>query len=666
MPQKPTSTRAKADSRQYRHDQVAQSRAREVGPLRPVADPARRDMYRHDLAGWLRCYMPYSFFRPFSDDQLSAIRRIQTAMLDGGTSAIGMPRGTGKTTILEGAVLWATLYGHKRFVALIGSDQTAAESLIRDIKTELETNEHLADDFPEVCQAVEHLEGRPQKSGSQTWEGHQTRIVWKSDKLAFPFHPSSTVSGACIVARGLTAGVRGMKHKTGSKDIRPDFVLLDDPQTRESAESMSQTSAREKIILGDIMGLAGHDRKISAVMCCTVIAKGDLADRFLDTDKRPEWQGLKTKLVYSFGSNEKLWEKYAELWRDGQAEGTGTASASAFYVANQATLDEGWQVASPELYDRDREHSAIQHAYNLFLQVGEFAFRAEYQNDPEEEHGALVEVTPDIVCSRTIALPQFEVPEDMPVLVGFTDINNRGLHWCAVAFKDGHTGHVVSYGRHPERGELVPANATETERNQMVFAGLGALVKQLEAFRFTRGDQPAKLDAFCIDAGSATDSVYEFCRVTRAQFKLIPSRGFSASKYMPIPSKTIGVVREGCHMQDGATAAFLAHNADKWREIAQRAFIADPGAPGSCTLFGGRPLAHRMFAEHICNERLIDKATGEKFTMYKWHHLPGFNDWLDALVGCFALAAYQGLTTTGRPSVMPMRRIARRVAEAFR
>lgn len=659
-------TGSKNDSKQVRYGLRVDSRAREVGELRPVVDPARRASFRLDLAGWLRCYMPHSFFRPFSDDQLAAIRRIQTAILNGGTSALGMPRGTGKTTIVEGSVIWATLYGHKVFPAIIGSDQTAAENIIRDIKTEMETNDLLAEDFPEVCQAIEHLEGRPQKSGSQTWGGVQTRIVWKSDKIVFPFHAASAVSGTCIVARGLTAGVRGMKHKTGRKDIRPDFVFLDDPQTRESAESMSQTSAREKIILGDIMGLAGHDRKISAVMACTVIAKGDLADRFLDTDKRPEWQGLKTKLVYSFGSNEKLWEKYAVHWRDGQAAGTGTETASAFYLANQEELDAGWKVASPELYDRDKEHSAIQHAYNLLLQVGEFAFRAEYQNDPAEEQGNLVEITPDIVCSRTIGLPQFEVPEDMPVLVGFTDINNRGLHWCVVAFKDGQSGHVVSYGRHPERGELVPANATETERNQMVFAGLGVLIKQLEAFRFTRGDQPAKLDAFCIDAGSATDAVYEFCRVTRAQFKLIPSRGFSASKYMPIPSKTIGVIREGCHMQDGATAAFLAHNADKWREIAQRAFVADPGAPGSCTLFGGRPLAHRMFAEHICNERLLDKATGEKFTMYKWHHLPGYNDWLDALVGCFALAAYQGLTTTGRPSVMPKRRAVRRVAEAFR
>jgi DNA mismatch repair protein MutS len=40
-----------------------------------------------------------------------------------------MPRGTGKTTIVEGAVIWATLNGHKRFPVIIGADMTAAAGI---------------------------------------------------------------------------------------------------------------------------------------------------------------------------------------------------------------------------------------------------------------------------------------------------------------------------------------------------------------------------------------------------------------------------------------------------------------------------------------------------------------------------------------------------------
>ena len=654
------------DSAELRYYHRKQTRAREVGELQPIANPERRARLCNDLAGWLGAYMPRAFFRPFSDDQLEAIRRIQTALTQGGTAAISMPRGTGKTTILEGAVLWATLNGHKRYPVVVAADQAAAESIVRDIKTELESNELLSEDFPEVCQAVRHLEGAPQKAASQTWNGEQTRIAWKTSRVVFPHHYKSAVSGTCITAKGLTSGIRGLKHKTGSQDFRPDFVFLDDPQTRESAESMTQTSAREKIILGDCLGLAGHDREMSAVMACTIIAKGDLADRFLNNEKRPEWHGLKTKLVYSWGTNEKLWEQYATLWRDGQADNSGGSAALEFYSSNRPAMDEGWRVASPELYDHAREASAIQHAFNLLLQVGDRAFRSEYQNDPTEETATLYDIKPDMITSRTNELRQFQIPEDMPVLVGFADINNRALHWCVAAFKNGYTGHVVSYGRHPERGELVPANATTTERNRLIFGGLADLVRQLQAIPFMRGNASTMLDAFAIDAGSATDQVYDFCRSTRAHFRLYPSRGFSASRYAPIPSRTIGQTREGCHLHEGVASNFLAHNADYWREAAQRAFLAEPGAQGSLSLFGPKALAHREFAEHVCNERLIDKAVGERFTLYKWQNLPGRNDWLDALVGCFALAAFQGLSTASVSTTRHLRRRPQRVAEAVR
>lgn len=659
---KPAPPQAFAENKQARYAARESLRAREIGELRPVKNPERRERLKNDLAGWLRAYMPHSFTRAFSGDQLEAVRRLQQSMTTGGTFAVALPRGSGKTTIAEGAVLWAALNGWRFFLVILGADQRAADSIIRDIKTELETNSELASDFPEVIQAVEHLEGRPQKCSSQTWEGDLTRMVWKSDKIVFPIRAGSSVSGTVILARGITGGVRGLKHKTGDRDIRPDFVLPDDPQTRESANSATQTEERRKIILGDVLGLAGHDRKIAVMMTCTVIVKGDLSSQFLDASKHPEWQGVKGRLVNSFGTAEKLWEEYGDLWRDGQAAGEGCQRATDFYLASRAAMDAGWDVGYPDMYDRATEASAIQHAYNLLLSVGEFAFRAEYQNDPLEDSRSQYEIDPDIVCSRTVDLPQFHIPADMPSLVAFTDINNRGLHWVAAGFKDGLTGHVCSYGRNPERGELVPENASNTDRNKLIFAGLARLVEMLETFRFVRGGQPAKLDALHIDAGTATDTVYQFCASTRASFKLLPSRGYSCSKYFPLPSRTIGQPREQCHMADGQTANYIAHNACYWREIAQRAFASDPGSPGSISLFGGKPILHRAFAEHICNEKLTDKAVGDKGTMYKWQKLPGWNDWLDALVGCLTAAAFGGLTTTGKTVMINKRRRPVRVA----
>ena len=60
-----------------------------------------------------------------------------------------MPRGSRKTTIAECACLWAILFGHREFVALIGASEVHAAEMLDSIKTELDGNELLLEDFPE-------------------------------------------------------------------------------------------------------------------------------------------------------------------------------------------------------------------------------------------------------------------------------------------------------------------------------------------------------------------------------------------------------------------------------------------------------------------------------------------------------------------------------------
>ena len=92
-----------------------------------------------------------------------------------------------------------------------------------------------------------------------------------------------------------------MKFKRpDGKTVRPSLVVLDDPQTDESARSLSQCANREAILAGAVLGLGGPGKKISGIMPCTVIRPGDMADNILDRDKHPEWNGERTRMVYSF------------------------------------------------------------------------------------------------------------------------------------------------------------------------------------------------------------------------------------------------------------------------------------------------------------------------------------------------------------------------------
>jgi hypothetical protein len=88
--------------------------------------------------------------------------------------------------------------------------------------------------------------------------------------------------------------------------------------------------------------MAGPGEQISALMTCTKMYEGDLADTVLDREKYPEWDSECTRLVYAFPADEKLWEEYFEI-RHSQ----GKAAATDFYRRNQAAMDAGAQIAWP-------------------------------------------------------------------------------------------------------------------------------------------------------------------------------------------------------------------------------------------------------------------------------------------------------------------------------
>ncbi len=116
----------------------------------------RKNACRHSFRQFCEAYFPQTFHLAWSPDHLKVINKIETAVIDGGLFAMAMPRGSGKTTLCETACLWALLYGHREFVALIGSDEEHAADMLDSIKSELENNDLLEEDFSEVLKK-EHL-----------------------------------------------------------------------------------------------------------------------------------------------------------------------------------------------------------------------------------------------------------------------------------------------------------------------------------------------------------------------------------------------------------------------------------------------------------------------------------------------------------------------------
>ena len=248
---------------------------REIGPLPAVADPARKNGCLDDLGRFALTYFPARFPLPFGDDHRLLIADLQRVVLDGGQVAVAFPRGGGKTTLAECAALWAVLYGHRRFVMLIGATEGKAGELLDSVKAEVETNDRLAADFPEACHPVRMLEGINNRASGQTLGGERTRIEWTNKAVCLPTVPGAACSGAVVQVAGITGSVRGAARLVGGAKVRPDLVIVDDPQTDEALDIDTPIPTPAGFVrMGDLR--AGDEVFDESGAVCRVTATSDV------------------------------------------------------------------------------------------------------------------------------------------------------------------------------------------------------------------------------------------------------------------------------------------------------------------------------------------------------------------------------------------------------
>jgi hypothetical protein len=650
---------------------------RDIGELPEVANPDRKEQAAGDFRFFCESYFPLTFHLSWSPDHLKVIGKIEQAVLQGGLFAMAMPRGSGKTTICECACIWAVLYGHREFVCLIGSDEGHAMDMLDSIKTELDGNDLLLDDFPEVVYPIQCLDGIANRCAGQLYKGQRTHIGWTAREIVLPTMPDSAASGAIIKVAGITGRIRGMKYKRADgMTVRPSLVVLDDPQTDESARSLSQCATRESILAGAVLGLAGPGTKISGIMPCTVIRPGDMADNILDREKHPEWNGERTKMVYAFPKNEKLWDKYAEIRAESMREGKGIAAATEFYRENLEAMDEGAAVAWPERFNYD-EISAIQHAMNLRLQ-DEAAFFAEYQNEPLPETEAEDdELTADAIAAKLNRMRRGEVPIGCSHVTMFIDVQATLLFYVVAAWDDEFAGYVIDYGTYPDQkrpyftlrdARHTLALATKASGLEgAIYAGLEQLTGDCLGREFPRDDGAVlRIERCLVDAnwGSSTDVVYQFCRQSAHASLVMPSHGRFVgassqpfSEYKRRPGDRVGHNWRIPNVQGKRALRHIVFDTNYWKSFTHARLAVPMADKGCLSLFGDKPEQHRLFAQHLTAEYRV-KTEGRGRTVDEWKLRPerGDNHWFDCLVGCAVAASMQGAVLIGTSVPAPAKR----------
>lgn len=637
---------------------------RDIGPLPAVADPERRARAERDFRRFCETYGTAVFKLAWSDDQLVALARIEQAVLHGGLFAMADPRGDGKTTRCEWGALFALLNGHRQFAVPIGATETDAEERLDSIKTELETNDLLLADYPEVCFPIRALEGIVARAQGQLCNGEQTHIEWGSKQIVLPTIPGSKASGALVKIAGITGRIRGMyfKRRDGTS-VRPDFVVIDDPQTDESSRSLAQCRQRESVLSGAILGLAGPGKDISGFMPCTVIQPDDMADRILDPKRHPEWHGMRTRMVRSWPTRMDLWERYIELRKNSQRRGGEGEDAHVYYESNRAAMDEGAEIGWPARH-RPSELSALQHAMNILCDRGPAVFHAEYQNDPLPiDEASRMELKVDDLMQRINGVPRSRVPVWATRLTAFVDVQDACLWWMVCAWADDFTGAAIDYGAWPEQGRPY-FTGREVKRTLArahpgagfegrIYAGLETLSTHLLAREWMREDGAAtRIGQLLVDAnyGKSTETVKRWCRETPHAATAMPSHakyvGASSTpfnEYRRKPGEQMGLnwlVRKGSKN----AVRHLSWDTNWWKTFCVSRLVAAKGDKGAFMLFGRDGDAHRMLAEQLTAERAVPvESKGRRVD--EWKEIPGRDNHLfDCLVGCAVAASMLGAT----------------------
>lgn len=657
--------KAKAAARQKQQSEDGRDIA---GEMPACADPAKRDRVSKSLRAFCEECLSERFTKGWSDDHLTALAKMESAILRGESFAIAMPRGTGKTTMVIAAVLWAILCGHKSYVALIGADRDAATKLLDGIKVELETNDTLLALFPEAVFPIVKLEGIANRCRGQLYRGQRTYIRWTAKHIQFATVPNTSgavriASGAIIETAGIRGKIRGMQQALPSGAIaRPNMYVVDDPQTDASAASPKQVKSRLDVITGTCPGLAGPGESISGFVCATVIEENDVADQLLNPEKFPDYHGERFQLVYDWPTNVDLWEEYSNVYREAMAMQAGMAPCNAFVNKHWSELHKGARVAWPERLRTD-EVSPLQHAYNLLFRLGDI-FWKEYQNAPKSQDDSEDLLSIDEIQAKTNGLPRFCVSPQANLVTAYIDVQGECLFYCVLATrKNTFDGWILDYGTWPKQRALYYHKSKLGRKLSTEYKGRGLegrirqgimdLVDHLATTDYTMPDGQSKLRIrrMGIDAawGKTSTIVYACSIESPHRSIMLPTfgRGLDASK-LPMefwtakPGETLGVGYAIRPRPGGGMYALLDSN--YWKSFVHSRWAVALGDRGSLSLF--RPelqTTHRLFAEHQRSEKRSETSNGSRVVpIWTLPDTRPDNDLFDALAGAHAMAGIEG------------------------
>ncbi len=254
----------------------------------------------------------------------------------GNADGIIAPRGSAKST-------WATLidpiycqaYGLEKYEIVISDVQTNANKFLKGIKDEIESNEALLEDFPQL---------KPGK-------------VWREEAIEF-------AGGGRVESLGKGGKIRGRRHR----QHRPSRIRLDDPQNLEDAYSEAQLDKDLDWLRSDV--LRAGDPGTNFLCLGTALATKCIVCALKES---ATWKAHHYKQLLAEPLNYHLWLQLKDiLFR--YEDQDRVSKARAFYESHPE-MNDGAEVLWPERFP----------LYDVMVSrfsIGERAFSQEEQGIP--------------------------------------------------------------------------------------------------------------------------------------------------------------------------------------------------------------------------------------------------------------------------------------------
>lgn len=384
--------------------------------------------------------------------------------------AVAAPRGIGKTIAAMIVVLWAILYGHVRFVAILSSSSGEAGDRLDTIQAWVLMNELLAEDFPELAGPVRACEGDPRRA-------KMSGFTWSKTECVF-------ANGVRVMAGGLEGPVRGLM-KRGD---RPDFVVCDDIEDEDTVKSEKESTALNNRFRNEVLGLHEDGSRTIYLYLCTIISHDCISASVTDPTREPEWRGQRYKALLTDPDEADAWERYMEICRgEGELpEELDTApedkviaeafdipmdawalyvdqhkDALRYYYLHRESMDAGAVCL-------DARRRPLHVLYHLRATRGEHYWLCEIQQMPPENETKR-ERNLDVPFLRTkIAEESVGVmPAWANTLICSVDVGQNRLHWEMDAWDAGLvTSQVCRIGQESTRLEAGAIEMTEMDQRK--------------------------------------------------------------------------------------------------------------------------------------------------------------------------------------------------------